>query len=771
MMRSHLIADHASDKQAEALLVEQTKLLYSGLPTSIIINTLLALILVSVQSNVIGQTQWQIWLAVMGIVLLGRGALAVAWKRRGTFDAANAVPRWMWRFRLGVIAVGIAWGMTAGLLFPAGNLTYQLFLAVVLAGMSTGAITLLAVDRVSMLGFLVPTLAPLTVRFWQEGSAVSPAIGAMVALFLFFIAANAARVGRSLYENFRLRINAEEQERVLRLSEARLNQAQRSAHIGNWELDLVSDQLYWSDEIYRIFEIDKTSFGASYAAFLNAIHPDDRDRVNKAYTDSLANREPYDIVHRLMFADGRVKFVNERCETQFDTQGKVTRSIGTVQDITEQKLAEDTLRESEARYRAVAYTASDAIVTADSSENIVSWNRGAELMFGYTAEEIVGQPVTVLMPARYRAQHQAGVRLLLAGGAPQIIGKGAIELEGLRKDGTEFPLEISLAQWESAGGKFFTGIIRDITERKKDEIALKDSESRFRFMLENSPIAARITNKATGLVVFANQRYAELIDSAREQVIGKDPERYYANPQDYADVLEQLEKGERVTNKLVALIIRNGHERTKWALASYMPLEYQHEPAVLAWFYDITDRKEMEEQVQHLAYHDPLTDLPNRSLFTDRLQQALATAKRDHCQLALMFIDLDKFKPVNDTHGHQVGDLLLKEVSRRIRDCLRESDTVARIGGDEFVVLLPVIKTSHDALEVAEKIRGSLNQPFKLAGLSLNISSSTGIAIYPQHGDEEKRLMRNADDAMYYAKSTGRDNVQVYRADMQANGS
>ncbi len=766
MMRRYLIADHASDKQTAALLVEQTKLLYSGLPSSIIINTSLALILASVQSNVISPSQLLVWLALMGVVLLARVALAVAWRRRAP-NVANTAALWILRFRIGVIATGIAWGMAAELLFPSGDLTYQLFLAVVLAGMSAGAITLLAVDRVSMLGFLVPTLAPLTVRFWLEGSAVSPAMGAMVALFLFFIAANAARVGRSLYDNFRLRINAEEQERVLRQSEARLNQAQRSAHIGNWELDLTSSQLYWSDEIYRIFEIDKTTFGASYAAFLNAIHPDDRERVNKAYTDSLANREPYDIVHRLRMADGRVKFVNERCETQFDAQGTVLRSVGTVQDITDQKIAEDTLRESEARYRAVAYTASDAIITADSEEYIVSWNRGAEVMFGYTEEEIIGQPVSVLMPLRYRSRHRAGIRLLLSGGKPHVIGNGAMELEGLRKDGSEFSLEISLAQWKSASGQFFTGIIRDITERKKDEIALKDSESRFRFMLENSPIAARIANSATGQVVFANQRYAELIDSLPDEVIGRNPEQYYANPQDYEDVRAQLDKGERVTNRLVSLLIRNEHERTKWVLASYMQLEYQNEPAVLAWFYDITDRKEMEEQVQHLAYHDPLTDLPNRMLFTDRLQQALATAKRDHLQLALMFIDLDRFKPINDTHGHHVGDLLLKEVGRRIRDCLRESDTVARIGGDEFVVLLPVIKTSHDALEVAEKIRCSLNQPFELAGLSLSISSSTGISIFPEHGDEEKRLIKNADDAMYYAKSVGRDNVQIYRSDMQ----
>ena len=766
MMQRSLFGDCAKATQADALQFEKTKLLYAGMRTAIVINALLAVILASVQSAVINPTRLFGWLAMIGTILLVRAALVVAWRRSGS-DAANCAPCWMRRFRISVIATGMVWGAGAVLLFPSGDDLHQVFLAFVLAGMSAGAITLLAVDRVSMLGFLIPTLVPLVAGFIFEGDAIARTMAAMVALFLFFIAANAAGVGRSLLENFRLRIKAVEDEQVLRQSEARLNQAQRSARIGNWELDLVSNQLYWSDEIFRIFEIDHATFGASYEAFLNAVHPDDRDRVNKAYTDSLVDREPYDIVHRLLFADGRIKFVNECCETRFDTGGKAIRSLGTVQDITEQKLAENTLRESEARYRALTYTASDAIITADSAGNIVSWNRGAEVIFGYTETEISGQPLTVLMPHQYRDRHLAGMNQVLSGGKPHIINSGAVEFEGLRKSGSEFPLEISLAKWERADGQFFAGIIRDITERKKVETSLKESESRFRFMLENSPIAVRISSLDSYQVMFANQRYAELIGSARDKVIGINQKQYYVNPQDYEDVLEQLGKGEQVSNRLLELIIPGEPSRIKWVLASYMHLEFQNEPAILGWFYDITERKEMEEQVQHLAYHDPLTELPNRMLFTDRLQQALSTAKRDHAQLALMFIDLDKFKPVNDTHGHHVGDLLLKEVARRIQGCLRESDTVARIGGDEFVVLLPVVQAEQDALEVAEKIRFSLNQPFELAGHSLHISSSTGVAIYPEHGDEEKQLLKNADDAMYYAKSMGRDNVKIYRSDMQ----
>lgn len=337
------IFDNARAAQSGAPQIEQTKLLYSGLSVALIVNVLLALILAGVQVAVIAPVIVYGWLLTMGTVLLARSALLLAWRRRAlaTIDA----PCWMRRFRISAIATGLAWGVAAALLFPHGNETHQVFIAFVMAGLSAGAITSLAIDRVSMLGFVVPMLLPLIVNFAMEGGATSLAMGTMIVLYLFFIVVNAARAGLSLQENIRLRIQAVEQEQVLRNSEARLNQAQHSAHIGNWELELASNRLYWSDEIYRIFEIDKAMFGTSYEAFLNAIHPDDRDMVNKAYTDSLATRQPYDIVHRLQFADGRIKFVHERCETHFDAGGKPIRSLGTVQDITRRKILEKEIQE------------------------------------------------------------------------------------------------------------------------------------------------------------------------------------------------------------------------------------------------------------------------------------------------------------------------------------------------------------------------------------------------------------------------------------------
>ena len=171
----------------------------------------------------------------------------------------------------------------------------------------------------------------------------------------------------------------------------------------------------------------------------------------------------------------------------------------------------------------------------------------------------------------------------------------------------------------------------------------------------------------------------------------------------------------------------------------------------------------MEERLARMAQFDTLTELPNRALFDDRLKHAIAQAKRDGTRLALMSIDLDRFKPVNDTHGHHVGDLLLQAVARRMQECVRESDSVGRIGGDEFFILLPVIDQTADALTVAEKVRDALSQPFALEELQpIGISSSIGITLYPDHGDDARQLYRYADQAMYRAKAQGRNQVQLF---------
>lgn len=200
----------------------------------------------------------------------------------------------------------------------------------------------------------------------------------------------------------------------------------------------------------------------------------------------------------------------------------------------------------------------------------------------------------------------------------------------------------------------------------------------------------------------------------------------------------------------------------KWVLSRGMAVtrDPQGRPSrMIGTISDITERKATDERIRHMAQHDALTDLPNRALFSDRLQLAMAYAKRHDERFALIFLDLDNFKPINDNFGHAVGDRLLQQVARRLQEAVRESDTVGRIGGDEFVVLMPRLAQSAAALALAEKLRHALHLPFRIDDRELVISCSLGVAVYPDDGDDEIALFKGADEAMYRAKGIGRDNV------------
>lgn len=269
-----------------------------------------------------------------------------------------------------------------------------------------------------------------------------------------------------------------------------------------------------------------------------------------------------------------------------------------------------------------------------------------------------------------------------------------------------------------------------------------------------------------GRYLYVNKQFAaELIDKQPNDIIGK--KIWDVFPKEEAD--KRFSAVKRVFENGQARSIEvsvPGPDSERYFLTTVKPIpddrggiEY-----VICISKEITGRKLIEEELKRSALYDPLTGLANRGLFNDRLKFAIIQAKRKATKIALMFIDLDKFKPINDTHGHNAGDLLLKFVAKRMRNCIRESDTVGRIGGDEFVVLLPTINEPQDALNVAEKIRHEINKPFELPGFpSMNISSSTGVAIYPEHGNNPTHLTKSADDAMYLAKDRGRNNVALFQ--------
>ncbi|MGH2344729.1 MAG: sensor domain-containing protein, partial [Chloroflexota bacterium] len=456
-------------------------------------------------------------------------------------------------------------------------------------------------------------------------------------------------------------------------------------------------------------------------------------------------------------------------------------------------------RRSDARFRAVAQSANDAIISIDSQGAVVSWNHGAQRIFGYREDEMLGRPLALIIPDRYRAPHDQGVARMNATGESRVIGH-TVELHGLRRNGSEFPLELSLAAWTDAGTAFYSGIIRDITERKQAEarLALQYAATQVLAAAANLPDALLPLLRTicehlgweTGLFWSLDPQDGVL----RCRGVWQQPDRAPAHSLDLSRktsfalgvglpgqvwatgaplVLADLD--DVVTDPLLPRMrqaradglqgafgfpvlaggsvhsVMEFYDRAVWRRDADM------EQAIAAIGIQIGQFIEClhaEDALRHQALHDALTDLPNRTLLRDRLDQALRAAHRDHTAAALLLLDLNRFKEINDTLGHHHGDLLLQEVARRLVRCLRVSDTVARLGGDEFALLVPGADAA-GATRIAHKILSALAAPIVVEGHELGVGAGLGIAVYPVHGGDAPTLLRQADVAMYVAKRAG----------------
>ena len=294
------------------------------------------------------------------------------------------------------------------------------------------------------------------------------------------------------------------------------------------------------------------------------------------------------------------------------------------------------------------------------------------------------------------------------------------------------------------------------------EVALLHSEENLRTILDISPIAVRIATKHGREVVFCNQSYADLIQNTH--AIGDDPKKYYARPEDYEEILAELALGNSVINRQIELNIHNG--LTVWVLASYMPIQYLGDVAVLGWFYDISHIKMHESELSRVAHYDLLTGIPNRALLADRMKQAVSQTAREQSMMAVCYLDLDGFKPINDAFGHEAGDYVLVEVAKRIGDTIRGGDTVARIGGDEFVIVLLGLEQGEECVTTLERILAMIAQPIEVKNKINTVSASIGVTIYPLDSEDPDTLLRHADQAMYIAKQSGKNRFHIYDPEM-----
>ena len=425
-------------------------------------------------------------------------------------------------------------------------------------------------------------------------------------------------------------------ELALQQHKASLTRAQQIAKIGNWDWDIVSGELSWSDEIFRIFGIAPQAFPATYDAFLSYIHPDDRQRVIDAVNASITNHAPYSIDHRVLHPNGIIRQVHEEGMVYYDANGKANHMVGTVQDITRQKAAED---EKLKLSKALEQTA-DSVVITDLDGVIEFVNPAFSETTGYSKDEAIGNTPRLVKSNKHEASvYEQMWQALLAGNIYRNV------IINRKKDGNTYFEE------------------KTITPLKND-----------------------------------NGEITHFISTGK----------------------------------------------------------------------DITSRMQTQEHLYHLAHHDALTNLPNRTLFMDRLTHALTRSTRENKQLSVLFLDLDQFKKINDTLGHNTGDKLLTLMAQRLEKSVRSEDTIARLGGDEFAILLEQTDASHACRHVADKIISSMTSPFKIDERELFCTTSIGISSYPEDGKDSETLLKNADAAMYKAKDSGRNNYRFYSSEMNS---
>jgi len=421
---------------------------------------------------------------------------------------------------------------------------------------------------------------------------------------------------------------------LLARNEARLAESQRLSQIGNWELDIDNGALWWSDEVYRIFELDPAETSPSYDTFLSTIHPDDRELVNQSYNESVSQKTSYELTHRLQFPGGRIKHVIERGETHYDGQGSPVRSVGSVQDITKRVLAKEALQKSEKRFRDLI-----EVRGYDRDRQVIFWNASSERLYGYTREEAEGRRLEDLIIP------------------PGMQGRARKTIARHIRNGTAIPATEMVFQHKDGGD----------------------------------------------VPVYTSH------------------------------------------------VLLNGKSDA---------------PEMFCIDVDLQDLKRVEAELSYIASFDLVTDLPNRHHLERELTARLNEAGRFDSKAALIFIDLDNFKLINDSLGHDFGDQVLKCVAEKLSSGIRDYDFLARFGGDEFVLLVPEVNSYEDVSGLTQKLLEIFEKPLALEDHEIFITSSIGVAMYPEDGTNCSQLLKSADTAMYQAKESGKNRYRFFSASM-----
>jgi diguanylate cyclase (GGDEF)-like protein/PAS domain S-box-containing protein len=524
--------------------------------------------------------------------------------------------------------------------------------------------------------------------------------------------------------------------------------------------------LFWSADALGSCEVVSTNWTAGTGqafehalglGWLDAVHSEDRAMVIDTMRAAIETHRGFYLHYRLHRADGSARRVLHVAAARTLPSGKFNGLVGTLTDETDTEAGENSLQHSEEQVFEFLEGVGLAAIAIDTQGSLVHINQVMAAQIGQAEKSLLG--------CDWIGQYVSSEdRPRLA----EVFG-GKVSLSALPQE-LEYQVETAKGQclfrWHLTLIRDPAGVPMSIAMMGSDITEWRRMGDRLRLnaqVFDSSNEAMVITDRQNN-IISVNRAFTRLTGYEREEALGKNPRILNSGRQDAAfyrsmwesiiengfwrgDIWDRRKDGSCYPKFLSITAIRDdGGEIVKFS----------------AVFYDVSERKEMELQLENLAHYDSLTGLPNRMLLHDRLEQAIATAERQRQHFALLFIDLDGFKPVNDEHGHGVGDAVLKLVGERLNLVIRGMDTAARLGGDEFVVILTDIHNRENTERVAEKIIGELSEPYQVAGKTLSISASIGASLYPSDQKVAMDLLRTADEAMYQAKRDGKRRVKFY---------
>lgn len=494
--------------------------------------------------------------------------------------------------------------------------------------------------------------------------------------------------------------------------------------------------------------------------FIDVIHPDDAGRVAaEVQSNTQRGFEHYHQEYRILTREGETRWISDDTSVLRDADGLVTHYQGVTNDITALRAAQSHLE----RLGATLEKSLNEIYIFDAeSLQFEQVNEGARNNLGYTMQELHGMTPLDINPEFTGKGLAHRLEPLRSGKSSTLVFESVHE----RKDKTRYPVEVHL-QLMHGEHPVFAALTMDISERKAAEEALSQSKQHFHAYFETSPIGMAATS--------VDMRWLE-VNQAMCDILGYTADELKTKTWSELTHPDDLEADVSQFNRVMAgeidgytmdkrYLQKSGH-----ILPTHISVRCLRKPDGQVDYFvsmveDITERMQAQQKIEYLAHFDPLTSLPNRTLLTDRVNHLLQLAARTQSSLAMLYLDLDRFKNVNDSLGHAVGDLLLQEVARRMKHTLRDEDTVSRMGGDEFVALLPDTD-DEGAARVARKLLDALAQPYHIDQYQLSLTASIGIAIYPENGIDLTALSRAADSALYRAKQIGRDSYQFFTDEM-----